>query len=151
MERPFVAENAKERERLKALVAQITNEELRLPLYEEGWTVSVALAHLAFWDQRALALMKKWAKNGVTISPADGEIINNALIPVLKRIPPKAAAKLAVSSAEAIDKELKEAPSELITAIQSTEGSPARLYRSIHRKIHLDAIEALLKNRRAKK
>lgn len=150
MERPFVAENTKERERLKVLISRITDEELKLPLYEEGWTVTVALAHLAFWDQRALALMKKWEKNGVTLSPADGEIINNALIPVLMTIPARAAAELAVSSAEAIDKELEDAPLDLISAIESTEGSPTRLYRSTHRKIHLDAIETLLKNKRNK-
>jgi len=32
MERPFVAENTRERERLIALVARLTDEELSLPL-----------------------------------------------------------------------------------------------------------------------
>jgi hypothetical protein len=53
MERPFVAENAKERERLRSLVERLTDKELSLPL-GNGWTIAVALAHLSFWDQRIL-------------------------------------------------------------------------------------------------
>jgi hypothetical protein len=37
MERPFVAENAKERERLRSLVERLTDKELSLPL-GNGWT-----------------------------------------------------------------------------------------------------------------
>jgi len=43
MERPFVAENAKERERLRSLVERLTDKELSLPL-GNGWTIAVALA-----------------------------------------------------------------------------------------------------------
>jgi hypothetical protein len=49
MERPFIVENARDRERLRNLVARTTDEELSLPL-GEGWTIAAALAHLAFWD-----------------------------------------------------------------------------------------------------
>ena len=59
MDRPFVAENTKERERLSALVGRLTDEELSLPL-EDDWTIAVALAHLSFWDQRSLF----WCENG---------------------------------------------------------------------------------------
>ena len=48
MDRPFVAENAQERERLSSLVARLKDEELILTL-RNGWTIAVALAHLAFW------------------------------------------------------------------------------------------------------
>jgi hypothetical protein len=58
MERPFVAENTRERERLIALVARLTDEELSLSL-EMGWTIASAFAHLAFWDQRAWVLMRR--------------------------------------------------------------------------------------------
>jgi len=61
MDRPFLAENAQERERLRSLVGRLTDEELSLPL-GNGWTVAVALAHLAFWDQRSLSLMRKWKR-----------------------------------------------------------------------------------------
>jgi hypothetical protein len=53
---------------------------------------------------------------------------------------------LALSSAEAIDRELEEAPEALIAAIEST-GEKFRLYRSEHRKMHLDEIEDVLKKK----
>ncbi len=59
MDRLFVAENTKERERLASLVENLTDEELSLPLGDD-WTIAVALAHLSFWDQRSLFLMRKW-------------------------------------------------------------------------------------------
>ncbi|MBW2410204.1 MAG: maleylpyruvate isomerase N-terminal domain-containing protein [Deltaproteobacteria bacterium] len=145
MDRPFVAENAHERERLRLLVERLTDEELSLPM-KAGWTIAVALAHLAYWDQRSLMLMRKWQREGVEPSSIDIDVTNDSLLPLLLAIPPGDAADLAVSAAEAIDRELENASSELIAAIESL-GEDFRLYRSIHRKLHLDAIEDLLRNR----
>ncbi len=147
MDRPFVAENAQERERLSSLVARLRDEELNLPL-GTGWTIAVALAHLSFWDQRSLFLMRKWKKNGVEPSPIDIDVTNDSLLSLWLALPPSAAANLAVSSAEAIDRELEESPSELISAIENL-GERFRLYRSEHRKLHLDQIEELLRNKGA--
>ena len=139
MERPFVAENDQARERLGSLVAGLTDDELILPLGDD-WTIAVALAHLAFWDQRSLVLMRKWKQSGVELSPIDIDVTNDALLPLWRAMPPRVAAELAVSSAEAIDRELQEASSDLIDAIESF-GEKFRLYRSIHRKLHLDEID----------
>jgi len=146
MDRPFVAENTKERERLSALVQRLTDEELSLPLGDD-WTIAVGLAHLSFWDQQSLFLVRKWKKSGVVeTSPEDIDVTNDSLLSIWLAIPPRAAAKLAVSSAEKIDRELEEAPSDLITKIESL-GEKFRLYRSIHRKLHLDEIEDILTNK----
>jgi hypothetical protein len=146
MERNFVAENAKERERLGALVGRLTDEELSLPL-GTAWTIAVALAHLAFWDQRALFLLRKWKKTGIIeASPIDVDITNDSLLSIWRAIPPRAAARLAISSAEEIDRELEEASSELITKIESL-GETFWLYRSIHRKLHVDQIVEMLNSR----
>ena len=146
MDRPFVAENTKERERLSALVGRSTDEELSLPL-EDDWTIAVALAHLSFWDQRSLILVRKWKKSGIVEpSPIDIDITNDSLLSIWLAIPPRAAANLAVSSAEEIDRELEEASSDLITKIESL-GEKFRLYRSIHRKLHVDQIVKLLNSR----
>ena len=145
MERPFVSENNQQRERLRLLVERLTDEELGLPM-ESGWTVAVALAHLAYWDQRSLVLMRKWQREGVELSPIDIDVTNDSLLPLLLSIPPRTAARLAVSAAEAIDRELENASSELITAIGGL-GENFRLYRCIHRKLHLDEIEDILKNK----
>jgi len=144
MDRPFVAENTKERERLISLVGSLTDEELSLPLGDD-WTIAVALAHLSFWDQRSLCLVRKWKESGVVEpSPIDIDITNDSLLPIWRAIPPRAAANLAISSAEEIDRELEEASSDLITRIASL-GEKFRLYRSIHRKLHVDEIESVLK------
>ena len=142
MDRLFVTENAKELERLRSLVERLTDDELIFPI-GNGWTIAVALAHLAFWDQRALFLLRQWKKDGVEESPIDIDITNDSLLPLWLAIPPRKAAHLAISSAEAIDQELAEAPTELINEIV-TLGEKFRLYRSIHRKQHLDEIEEYL-------
>ena len=142
MDRQFIEENAKERERLRSLVERLSDEQLSIPL-EDGWTIAVALAHLAFWDQRSLALMRKWKSTGVTPSPIDIDVTNDSLLPLWLALPPRSAAKLAVTSAEAIDREIEEAPSELISEIQKL-GDKFRLHRSVHRKMHLDRIEEFL-------
>jgi hypothetical protein len=143
MDRPFVSENAKERERLSSLVERLTDEELCLPLGDD-WTIAVAFAHLSFWDQRSLYLLRKWKKSGV-VEPTivDIDVTNDSLLSTWLALPPRAAANLAVSSAEEIDRELEEASPDLITKIESL-GEKFRLYRSIHRKLHLDEIEEIL-------
>ena len=145
MDRPFVSENDQARERLISLAKRLTDEELKLVL-GNGWTIAVALAHLAFWDQRSLFLMRKWKKSGVELSPIDIDLTNDSLLSLWLALPPRAAAELAVASAEAIDRELEAAAPEMIAAIESLR-EKFRLYRSIHRKLHLDEIEELLQKR----
>ena len=146
MDRPFAAENTKERNRLIALVGRLTDQELRLPLGKD-WTIAVALAHLSFWDQRALFLLRRWRKSGtVAASPIDIDLTNDSLLSLWSALPPRAAADLAVSSAEQIDRELEAAPADLIAKIEGL-GENFRLYRSLHRKMHLDEIEKVLSSR----
>ncbi len=148
MNRQFISENARGRERLRNLVNNITDEELTTTLYEEGWTVAVALAHLAFWDKRRLVLVRRWKQEGVTPTPiVDENLINDTLVPFLLAIPPRKTAELATLMAETLDHELEEASPDLIAAIDAL-GDRHALNRSIHRKMHLDDIEALLRTKR---
>jgi hypothetical protein len=143
VEQSFVTENNKSREKLRNLVKGITDKELQLKLYKEGWTVAVALGHIAFWDQRRLLLIRKWKRNGVAESAMDETITNDALLPLLLAIPPREAADLCISIAEELDGELGKLTPELIAAIKAL-GDRHALNRAIHRKMHLDDIEALL-------
>jgi hypothetical protein len=148
MDRSFVGENARERERLRSLVERLTDEQLSFPLGND-WTIAVALAHLAFWDHRTLVLMRKWKDTGIVEpSPIDIDVTNDALLPLWLLLPARKAANLAVSCAESIDRALEEASDEMVAQIEKLEGK-FRLNRSIHRKLHLDQIEALLNEKKS--
>jgi hypothetical protein len=141
--RKFEAENARERARLCNLVQGMTDEELGLVLYEEGWTISAALGHLAFWDKRRLELIRKWKQAGVSPFPLIDDIVNDVLVPFLSAIPPRANVNLAISIAEELDRELELASADFISSIESL-GDEFALNRASHRKLHLDDIDALL-------
>ena len=61
MGRAHVAENDLERARLKAFVAGLSDDDAARPI-GHGWTVGVALAHLAFWDRLWLAKFEEWER-----------------------------------------------------------------------------------------
>ena len=69
LDRSYVDQNDSERERLRALVARLGEEELRHSVNED-WTVAGVLGHIAFWDARALVLADK-LERGVPFSPSD--------------------------------------------------------------------------------
>lgn len=138
----FVEANARSRDRLRALVARISDRELEREL-GGGWTVAAALAHVAFWDQRALVLLRRWKLGGVGPSPIDIDATNDAILPLCLALPPRTAAALAVSSAEAVDRELEGADREFVAALEAL-GSKFRLNRGTHRDEHIAQIEAVL-------
>jgi hypothetical protein len=146
MEKTFIKENAKELERLRRIVNNLSDEELDLHLFGD-WTVSVALAHLAFWDQRCLVLIRKWQKNGISPSPVQVDDLNDTLVPFFLALPPRVSAKMAVSCAETIDRELEKLPDVFIIELEALK-DVHRLNRHIHRKMHLDEIQAALELKR---
>lgn len=75
MDRAYVAENDKERARLKSLVAALSDEELGHPV-SARWTVGVALMHLAFWDRLWLAKFEEWERTGTVQMPQIGDAVN---------------------------------------------------------------------------
>ena len=138
----YLSENAAEYAHLKSLVSRLTDEELAHPL-EAGWTVSAVLAHLAFWDQRALVLLDRWGKEGIGPSPIDADVVNEVTRPLCLAIPPRAAAELAVSSAQQIDQAVERMSAEIAAQIESI-GQTVRLNRAHHRRDHLSQIEKAL-------
>ena len=147
MDRKYVTENNRERERLMKLVHKLSDTELKLVIYKEGWTIAVVLGHLAFWDERRRVMLKIWKEKGVANSPYIEDIVNDTLIPLLLAIPPRKAAEVAISTAFALDKELEELSPEMIMSIEALK-EPYALNRALHRKQHLDEIEAFLEQNR---
>jgi len=74
----YTIENTHELAHLVALVGKLTDQDLSHPL-DAGWTVSAVLAHLAFWDIRAVVLLKKWELEGIGPSPIDTDVVNEVV------------------------------------------------------------------------
>lgn len=138
-DRQYVQENTIARERLKAFVAKLSDEDLTRPL-KDGWTAATLLAHLAFWDQRQRLLLERWKLTRVGPSPVDVDVINEAVREICSALQPLASARLAIEAAEAIDHALEEIEPDFIRELETLENE--RIFRrAIHRHEHLDQIE----------
>jgi len=107
LDRSFVERNRASTNRIRASAARLTDEELQHPV-GEYWTVAITLAHLAFWDRRMLYILDKTEREGQLISPAMDLFVNDLSLPLWAAIPPREAARLAIESAEALDKRLED-------------------------------------------
>jgi hypothetical protein len=144
-DRSYIDENTRERERLRALVERLSEDELLAPV-NEHWTVAGVLGHIAFWDARMLALVDK-LERGVPFLPSDTEPedvdwINDASRPLIHAIPPLEAARLALSIAEETDARVATLPLDRLWP--RDPHSPLYAVRASHRGEHLDDIEIAL-------
>lgn len=146
-DRSYVARNEAERKRLTSLVARLSDRDLARPL-PAGWTIASVLGHVAFWDQRAVALVEQWRRAGVGAPPPpldEGVVdwVNDATKPFLLALDPRRAADVALGIAETVDRMVAELPEDFVAA-NARAGSPVNLLRAEHRREHLDEIEAAL-------
>ncbi len=132
-------ENTRQRERLRTLLARLTDQDLAHPL-ADGWTVAGFLGHLAFWDYRALQLIRRWKQTGVQSSAADVDVMNDSMKPLLLAIPPRRVAEMVMEAAVAVDKEIEELSPDLIAQIEA-QATNFRLNRGHHRSAHIHDIE----------
>jgi hypothetical protein len=140
-DRSYVEQNTRERERMRALVDRLSDDEVN-----EYWTVAGVLGHIAFWDGRILALADK-VERGVPFSPSEEEPedvdwINDASRPLIHAIAPRDAAELALRVADETDRRVASLPTGRM--YPTDPNSPLNAMRAIHRGEHLDDIEASL-------
>ena len=142
MDHSFIEQNHESRQRLESLCSHLSDADLSHAA-PAGWTVAALLAHLAFWDQRALVLLQRWRKNGVDLSPVNSDAMNDALKPLCLALEPRRAVELCLVSASAVDAALETLTPDLVAEI---EASPThfRFDRSLHRRNHLGEIERLI-------
>jgi hypothetical protein len=143
---PYSQENADSYQRLKSLVHRLTDTDLTLST-DYGWTIAALLAHLAFWDQRMVVILKRWEESGLDDSPIDSMAVNDALKIICHALEPRTAANLSLIAAERIDAELDTLTPEFVKQIEEhieANSIQFRMNRSLHRAGHLDDIEALL-------
>ena len=144
-DRAIAEQNTRERERLRALVARLSDDDLRRTVTDR-WTVADVLGHLAFWDARALSLAAK-LEAGVPFSAADHESedvdpINAAVHALLLPLPPRQVAELALTLAEETDRRVATLDPQRLWP--EDPGSPLNPLRASHRAEHLDHIESAL-------
>jgi hypothetical protein len=139
----IIQENALGNEALRKRAQSLSMEDLNTPM-EAGWTVAAVLAHLAFWDLRAVTLIDKWKKEGVKDSGMDIDVINEATRRLLLTIPPEKAVHLVLSAADEIDHTIEALPADMVEKIR-TIGKTVHLNRADHRRMHLGEIEKNLK------
>jgi hypothetical protein len=146
-ERPYVEENTRERERLRALVERLGDDELVAPV-NEYWTVAGVFGHIAFWDARILALAGKLERGEpfapTDTDPEDVDWINDASRPLIHAIAPREAARLALQIAEETDALVATLPPERLHPRDPE--SPLYAFRAVHRGEHLDDVEAALRS-----
>ena len=140
VDRSFVAANEASRVRLRNLLARLRPEDLSYEL-DDQWTVAAVLAHLAFWERRALVLLDRWARDEIKPSPVDPDAINLAALPQWRALPPTVAKEHLLPLVEAVDRTLAALPDDHLDAIVAAVG-PRMLDRTGHRFSHLDQIEA---------
>jgi len=149
MERTYAADNARELERLRALISRLSDQDLG-SMVNEHWTVAGVLGHIAFWDGRALFLAEKLQRDGALMpsaEPEDVDWINDSTRPLIHAIAPRQAAEVALRIAEETDELVASLSPELVATIDDT--SQLNLVRAEHRGEHLDEIEAALAGRDA--
>lgn len=144
-----VEQNMEATRRLEALVERLTPEQLVEPL-GGGWTVSMALGHLAFWDGKQRGVLEHFVDTGTLLgteapdphNPDDQ--INEALEPLLALLDPDAIGELVVEVAQAHD-ELTATLSDaqLATILGGEHAYVARRWR--HREEHIAQIESSIR------
>ena len=143
---PYSDANAASYQRLKSIAERLTDTDLALST-DYGWTVSALLAHLAFWDQRVLEILRRWKEEGFDPSPIDARAVNDSLKVICHALDPRTAVNLSLICAEAVDAELDTLSAPFVEQIEEHANATQtqfRMNRALHRSGHLDDIEALL-------
>ena len=129
-------------ERIKNLAASLTDEEMQTRVGKH-WTVSIALAHLAWWDRRVMYVLDMTAKDGKLFIPEIDVFVNDLSLPLWAAIPPREAARIAIETAEYLDQQLEGYPPLLLEEIYNY--NKRWVIRALHRNEHLDEVDAALK------
>jgi hypothetical protein len=142
LDRSFIERNRASTNRIRALAAALSDEEMQQPVGEH-WTVVIALAHLAFWDKRVMYVLDMTERDGKLFVPEIDIFVNDLSLPLWAAIPPRAAAQIAIETAETLDARLENYPLALLEEIYAY--SQRWILRALHRNEHLDEVDAALK------
>ena len=138
----YIDQNRASTERIRALIARLTDEEMQTKVGEH-WTVTIALAHLAFWDKRVIHILDMTEKNGKLFDLEIDIVVNDLSLPLWAVIPPREAARICFETSDALDKRLEEFSPQLLEELYNH--NKRWVVRALHRNEHLDEVDAALK------
>jgi len=139
----YIELNRASRERMSTLIARLSDEEMQTRVGEH-WTVAIALAHLAWWDRRVMYVLDMTEENGEMFDPEIDIAVNDISLPLWEAIPPREAARIAIETAEILDKRLEIYSPVLLEQIYNAHRR--WVVRALHRNEHLDDVDAALKS-----
>jgi hypothetical protein len=135
-------ENSASRTELINFVNSLTLQQLNQEM-PAGWTTLAVFAHLAFWDQRAITLLKKWQKEGISASLNDTDVINEVTRPFFRVLDPEAGKKLVLTTASEVDDLIASLPVAFFNDVMEN-GKTVHLNRAEHRRMHIEEIKQAL-------
>lgn len=138
----YVQLNRAATERLRRLVNRLSDDQLQTRMGEH-WTLAICLAHLAFWERRAMYVLERSREAGRHVSPDIDIFVNDLSLPLWAAIPPRETARIALECADACDKALEAFPGDLLEQIYNER--KRTVLRALHRNEHMDEMEAALK------
>ena len=142
MDASYNERNRVQTQRLKGL-HRLSDADLRRPVGQH-WTVAIALAHMQYWDGRAVGAIEAWRRHGLplTLWTNDEAVVNDMRLPLWRGLAPREALEQAIKTAEVLDRvvqDLSPAEAEAVAAERYRV-----LDRSLHRSEHLDEIDGAL-------
>lgn len=142
LDKSFIELNRASTERIRALAARLTDEQMQTRVGEH-WTVSITLAHLAFWDRRVLYGLDMTERDGKLFVPEIDIFVNDLSLPLWAAIPPREAAHIAIETSGTLDKRLEGYSPALLEELYNY--NKRWVIRALHRGEHLDEVDAALK------
>jgi hypothetical protein len=140
----FVELNRASTNRIREMAERLSDEEMLTPVGEH-WTVAIVMAHLAWWDRRVMYVLDMTEKDGKLFIPEIDIFVNDLSLPLWAAIPPREAARIAIETAETLDKRLESYSPELLEEIYNY--NKRWVIRALHRNEHLDEADAGLARR----
>src|SRR6266508_6840214 len=133
LDRSFIERNRASTDRIRALVARLSEAEMQHPVGEH-WTVAIALAHIAFWDRRVMYVLDMTERDSKLFIPEIDIFVNDLSLPLWAAIPPREASRIAIETSATLDKRLEDYSPELLAEIYNY--NTRWVIRALHRGEH---------------
>jgi len=135
MDLSFIDLNRASQERMQTLAERLTDDEM-LTKVGEHWTVGIVYAHIAWWDRRVMYVLDMTEKDDKLFIPEIDIFVNDLSLPLWAAVPPRKAVRIALETAEILDKRLEAYSPKLREEIFNY--NKRWVIRSLHRNEHLD-------------